>query len=166
MLAIPVATTIRILPASNKADWVNVSQPNASLNHTALAEFFELRHSLLDLAGRLWFEGARPDSDSLQRKRWFHSCSIIRQPRRYDLHSPKVSCGCRSRFAISAQVNECYRDFSSTHRSMAGFRLESNADEPYCMSGRYCFLLTESYALWLRRSISHLAHGGIGGAGR
>ena len=58
MLAIPLATTIRVLPASNKADWVNVSQPNASLNHTALAEFFELRDGLLDLAGRLWFEGA------------------------------------------------------------------------------------------------------------
>jgi hypothetical protein len=35
MLAIPLATTIRVLPASNKADWVNVSRPNASLNHTA-----------------------------------------------------------------------------------------------------------------------------------
>jgi hypothetical protein len=29
------ATTIRVLPASNKAAWVNVSRPNASLNHTA-----------------------------------------------------------------------------------------------------------------------------------
>src|SRR5262249_37288757 len=121
MLAIPLATTIRVLPASNKADWVNVSQPNASLNHTALAEFFELRDGLLDLAGRLWFEGARPDSDSLQRKRWFHSCSIIRPPRRFHVHSPKVSCGCRSRFAIFAQVNECYDDLSTTDRTASQF---------------------------------------------
>src|SRR6266536_4134090 len=35
MLAIPLATTMRELPASNKADCVKVSRPVASLNHTA-----------------------------------------------------------------------------------------------------------------------------------
>jgi hypothetical protein len=41
--------------------------------HCAVAEFFELRDGLLDFTGRLWLEGARPYSDSLQRNRGFHS---------------------------------------------------------------------------------------------